>query len=77
MVCAYVREIIHWLNLKTTTRSRWGAIANPHPQVFDPQYPQAPPLGHDPSDRMKILFDMFHIIYLLSHTMFGIKNLCN
>ena len=36
--------------------------------------PSLPPLGHDPGNRMKILFDMFYIIYLSQwHTKFGIK----
>ena len=51
-------------------RSRWGAIANPHIQVFDPSTPKSRP-GYDPGDRMKILFDIFHIFY--THTKFGIK----
>ena len=35
---------------------------------FWPQHPQVPPLGHDPSNRMKILFNMFSIFYLWEHT---------
>ena len=35
-------------------RSRWGAIANPHAKVFDPtSIHVVPPLGHDPSNRIK------------------------
>ena len=42
-------------------RSPWGSIANPHAKVFDPQHPQVTPLEHDPSSRMKIMFNMSFI----------------
>ena len=42
-------------------RSPWGSIANPHAKVFDPRHPQVPPLEHDPSSRMKIMFNMSFI----------------
>ena len=52
-------------------RSRWGAIANPHANVFDP--PQAPPpLGHYPNNRVKILFNIF-LLFVRTRTKFGIK----
>ena len=35
---------------------------------FWPQYPQVPPLGHDPGDRIKNLSDMFSIFHLWEHT---------
>ena len=34
----------------------------------NPQYPQVPPLGHDPGDRMKILFDVLYIFHLWKDT---------
>ena len=40
------------------------AVSNPHAQVFTPEHPKVPPLGHDPGNRMKIPFDMFHIFNL-------------
>ena len=46
----------------TRMRSRWGAIANPHAKVFDPQQPQVPPLGHEQSNRIKNLFNIFSSI---------------
>ena len=52
-----------------------GAIANPHAKVFDsPPAPGSPTPGHDLSNRMKILFNMFSIFYFVrTHTKFGIK----
>ena len=38
-----------------------------------PQHPQALPLGHDPSNRMKILFNIFSFIGEKICTKFGIK----
>ena len=29
-----------------------------------PKHPQVPPLGHDPGNKMKIMFDMYSIFYL-------------
>ena len=57
-------------NVITWMRSQWGAIANPHAKVFDPPppAPQAPPLAHDPGNRVKILFNMFSIFYLWENT---------
>ena len=48
-------------------RSRWGAIAYPHAKVFDPEHPQVPPLGHDPSNRITILFNIFSLIGEKTH----------
>ena len=31
---------------------------------FTPKNPQVPPLGHDPGDRIEILFDMFYICFI-------------
>ena len=37
-------------------------------------HPIVPPLGYDQGDRMKILFDMFHIfLFVRPHTKFCIK----
>ena len=57
-------------------RSRWGAIANRHAKVFDPQHPQVPPLGHEPSNRIKILFIFFSFICENMHKVWY-KNLWN
>ena len=53
-------------------RSQWGAIAKPHAKVLDNQHPQVPPLGHDPSNRKKILFNISSFICGIC-TKFGIK----
>ena len=58
-------------------RSRWGAMANPHAKAFDSPAPQVQPLGHDPSNRMKILFNMSSIFYLWEHAQSLVKNLWN
>ena len=62
----------------TRMHSRWGAIANPHTKVFDPQHPQVPPLAHYSCDRMKILFDMCFLFFICdksTHAKFGIRKL--
>ena len=46
-----------------------GAMANPHAKVLTPQHPQVPSLGHNPSKRMKIMFNLF----VRTHTKFCIK----
>ena len=38
-----------FLNEKPGTRGRWGAIANPHAKVFDPQHPKSHPWGIIPT----------------------------
>ena len=35
--------------------------------------PQVPPLGHDPGIRTIILFDLFYIFFVRTHTKLGIK----
>ena len=40
---------------QTRARSGWDAITNPHAKVFDP----SPSQGHEPGNRMKVLFNMF------------------
>ena len=40
---------------------------SPRLSFWSSQHPQVPPLGHDPSNRMKILFNMFSIFYLWEH----------
>ena len=32
-----------------------------------------PPLGHDPEDRMKIQFGVLYLLFVRSHSKFGIK----
>ena len=61
--------------IKTRMRSRWGAIANRHAKVFDPSAPSVPPLGHDPSNRMKILSNIFSIWYKNLWNWHGNRNL--
>ena len=43
-------------------------MANPHAKNLNPQYPKVPPLGHDPGNRVKLLFELFYISYLREHT---------
>ena len=64
--------------VKRSTRmsSRWGAITNPHAKVFDPQHPQVPPRGHDPSNRIKIPFNIIFFICENTHKVWY-KNLWN
>ena len=52
----------------TRARCRWGAIANLHAKVFD--FPSTPSafLGHDPGNRMKILFNFFFLSFICENT---------
>ena len=40
-----------------------------------PQHPQVPPLGHDPSNRMKIMFNMVFIFHFWEHTQSLVKKM--
>ena len=64
-------KIIHSYHNKNGKLER--AVDDPHAKVIDPLAPQVPLRGHDPGNRMKIPFNMFAIIYLSTHTKFGIK----
>ena len=48
----------------TRMRSRWGTIAIPTLKFLTHPAPQVPHLGHDPSNRLIIMFNMFSIFYL-------------
>ena len=53
--------------------SRWGAITNPHAQVFDIQHTQVPPLGHDPGVGKSSVWYVLYHLFVRTHTKFGIK----
>ena len=47
---------------------------SPHLSFWFPPHPEDPPWGHEPGNRMKILFNMFsNLLFVRTHTKFGIK----
>ena len=51
-----------------------GALSQmPTLKILTPQHPQVPPLANDSRNRIKIMFNMFSLLFVTTHAKFGIK----
>ena len=67
---------IHWERIGTRMRSRWGAIANPHTEVFfiHPAPPSRMPGSWPQQQNQNSVQYVYNILFVRTHTKNGIKS---
>ena len=43
-------------------------------KILTPQHPQVPPLANDSRNRIRIMFNIFSLLFVTTHAKFGIRN---
>ena len=62
-----------WVQGKLERAVDGAPFQTPTLKFLTPQAPRSPTPGHDLGSRMKILFNMFSLLFVRTHTKFGIK----